>query len=148
MKLISSRFLPLAALIAAVAITGCSKQDRADTNAAAKDAMADTKAAMSNAWGDVKSYTFDKRSDFEKSAKSMSAKMDAQLAEVRANYSDAKASASRKAAMSELKNSEADYKEKLSALGNATAATWDSAKQNVVASWERMEAAYAKARAE
>ena len=103
---------------------------------------------MSNAWGDVKSYTFDKRSDFEKSAKAMSAKMDAQLAEVRANYSDAKASASRKAAMAELKNSEADYKEKFSALGNATAATWDSAKQNVVASWERMEAAYAKARAE
>ena len=62
--------------------------------------------------------------------------------------SDAKASASRKAAMEELKKSEADYKTKVSALGDATEATWDSAKQNAIASWDRLQAAYYKARAD
>ncbi len=103
---------------------------------------------MSDAWGDVKSFTFDKRDDFTKSARAFEARMEAQLSELRANYSEAQASASRKAAMDELKNAEADYKEKLSALGTATADTWDSAKQNVVAAWDRVQSAYAKARAD
>ncbi len=103
---------------------------------------------MANAWDSVKSYTFEKRDDFRASAKSMSASMDAKISEVRANYSEAKASASRKAAMNELKDSESDYKAKLDALGNATAATWDSAKQNVIAAWDRLEASYKKARAD
>jgi hypothetical protein len=50
--------------------------------------------------------------------------------------------------MEELKNAEADYKEKLKALGNATADTWESAKQNVILAWRRLQAAYYKARAE
>lgn len=148
MKLTSIRLVSLTALLAATAFTGCNKSDRADASAAVKNGYNETTAAMSNAWNDVKSYSFDKKSDFEKSAKAMSAQMDAQLAEVRANYSEAKASASRKAAMAELKNSEADYKEKMSALGSATAATWDSGKQNVIASWEKLEASYRKARAD
>lgn len=147
MKFHSSSFISLLAVLA-IGFAGCSKADRNDASATAKDAMADTKAAMSNAWDDVKSFSFDKKNDFEKSAKAMSAKMESQMSEVRANYSEAKASASRKAAMQELKNSEADYKEKVSALGNATAATWDSAKQNVIAAWDRTQAAYHKARAE
>lgn len=148
MKLILNRFLRLAALVAAASFTGCSKQDRTDAGTTAKEVVADTKAAVSNAWDDVKSFSFDKKSDFEKSAKALSSKMEAQMSEVRANYSEAKASASRKAAMAELKDSEANYKEKLAALGNATAATWDSGKQNVIAAWDRLEASYRKARAE
>ncbi len=143
-----SRAISLTALLASIAFTGCSKADRTEASDAAKTAYNDTKTAMSNAWDDVKSFTFDKKSDFEKSAKALSAKMEAQISEARANYSEAKASASRKAAMEELKNSEADYKEKAAALGNATAATWDSAKQNVIAAWDKLEAAYRKARAD
>jgi hypothetical protein len=151
MKLLSTRFFPLAALslgCAAAVFTGCSKKTRDDAGAAATGAYNDTKAAMSNAWDSVKSFSFDKKDDFTAGAKALSSKMDAQLSEVRANYSDAKASASRKAAMAELKSAEADYKEKLAALGNATAATWDSAKQNLIAAWDRVQAAYYKARAE
>jgi predicted pyridoxine 5'-phosphate oxidase superfamily flavin-nucleotide-binding protein len=74
--------------------------------------------------------------------------MEAKMSELRANYSEAKASASRKAAMAELKDAEADYKEKLAALGSATADTWDSAKQNVIASWDKLQAKYDKARAD
>lgn len=149
-KSTSARLIPvalLAASLSALAFTGCSKHDRDQTTDKVKDAYQDTKDAVSNGWDNVKSYTFDKRSDFETSAKAMSSKLEAQIAEVRANYSEATASASRKAAMEELKNSEADYKEKLSALGNATADTWDSAKQNVIASWDKMKASYDKARA-
>ena len=143
-----SSFPLLLAAAAALAFTACSKHDRADASAKVKDAYQDTKAAVADAWGDVKSYTFEKRDDFSKSAKALETRMDAQLSELRANYSEAKASASRKAAMDELKNADADYKEKLAALGHASADTWDSAKQNVVAAWDRLQAAYAKARAD
>ena len=69
------------------------------------------------------------------------------LSELKANYSEAQATASRRAAMDELKNSEADYKAKLEALGTATGDTWDAAKNNVVLAWDRMQASYHKARA-
>ncbi|MEO5959450.1 MAG: hypothetical protein ABIZ49_07105 [Opitutaceae bacterium] len=150
MKNNSIRFVSFAAIVAgfAAAFSGCSKQTRSDASASVKDAYADSKAAMAKGWDEVKSFTFDKRNDFVASAKAMSSKLDVQLAEVRTNYSEAKASASRKAAMAELKNAEADYKEKLAALGNATAATWDSGKQNVILAWDKVQAAYYKARAE
>ena len=149
-KSTSARIIPvalLAASLSALAFTGCSKHDQDKAGDKVKDAYQDTKDAVSHGWDNVKSYTFEKRDDFSASAKAMNAKMEAQIAEVHANYSEANASASRKAAMEELKNSEADYKEKLSALGNATADTWDSAKQNVIASWDKMKASYDKARA-
>lgn len=146
----TSRIIP--ALVLSLGLTagivGCSKKDRTDVSSTAKDMYSDSKASIANAWDSVKSYTFEKRDDFSATAKSMSASMDAKISEVRANYSEAKASASRKAAMNELKNSESDYKAKLDALGNATAATWDSAKQNVIAAWDRLEASYKKARAD
>ena len=147
MKTIPLKFLAAAAC-AALAFTGCSKSDRADASAKVKDAYQDTKAAVVDAWADVKSYTFDKKDDFSKNAKALDDKMDAQIAEVRANYSDAQATASRKAAMDELKNSDADYKAKVDALGTATADTWDSAKQNVVLAWDKLQASYYKARAD
>jgi hypothetical protein len=147
----SRRLIP-ATLIATglltIGLAGCSKKDRSDASDTAKEAYSDTKAAMSNAWDNVKSFSIDRRDEFTANAKALSARMEAQMSELRADYSEAKASASRKAAMAELKNSEADYKAKVNALGNATADTWDSAKQNVIAAWDRMQAAYQKARAD
>ena len=151
MKTPIQRFVPLtllAAGLSAITITGCSKADRADTTAQIKDTYKETKAAVVDAWGDVKSFTFEKRDSFSANAKAMSSKMDSKLSALRATYSEAKASASRKAAMEELKNSESDYNEKLAALGTATADTWDSAKQNVISAWDKLQAAYDKARAE
>jgi hypothetical protein len=150
MKISSTRFPALTAFIAVLAFsfTACSKQDRASATAATKEAVSDTKDAFANAWDSVKAHTWEKRSDFSASAKALSSKMEANVSELHANYSEAKASASRKAAMAELKNSDADYRQKVDALGNATAATWDSAKQNVIASWDRLQASYRKARAD
>lgn len=150
MKTTLLRFTTLASLagISALVFPACSKQDRSTLGAKTSEAVSDTKDAMANAWDSVKSHTWEKRDDFSAQAKTISARFDAQMSELRANYSEAKASASRKAAMAELKSSEADYKEKLSALGNATAATWDSGKQNVIASWDRLQASYYKARSD
>lgn len=127
---------------------GCSKKTQSDANSTMKGAYGDTKAVMGNTWDNVRSYSYDKRDDFTKGAKAMSSNMEAQMSEVRANYSEAKASATRKAAMADLKSAETDYKDKVDALGKATAATWDSAKQNVIAAWDRVQAAYLKARAD
>ncbi len=151
MKKYIRRLVSLALLTASLStltLTGCSKSDRADTKAQIKDSYKETKAAVIDAWGDVKSFTFEKRDSFSANAKALSSKMESKLSELRASYSEAKASASRKAAMEELQNSESDYNEKLAALGTATANTWDSAKQNVIAAWDKLQAAYDKARAE
>lgn len=151
MKKQTQRLVPLtllAAGLSTLSFTGCSKADRADTTAQVKDTYKETKAAVVDAWGDVKSFTFEKRDSFSANAKALSSKMESKLSELRASYSEAKASASRKAAMEELKNSESNYNEKLAALGTATADTWDSAKQNVISAWDKLQAAYDKARAE
>ncbi len=138
----------LAACLISFGLSGCNKNDRSDAGAKAGVIVTDTKEAMSHGWDNVKSFTFEKRDDFRANGKVISSKWDAQMSELRANYSEAKASASRKSAMAELKDSETDYKEKLAALGTATADTWDSAKQNVVSSWDHLQASYYKARAE
>ena len=147
MKVLSLRFLSLSSLAVALA-AGCSQQDRTNASTAVQDAYQDTKAAVSNAWDDVRDYSYDKKNDFTTSARAMSSRMESEISQLRANYSEANASASRKAAMNQLKNDEADYKAKLDALGNATADTWDAAKQNVIAAWDKLQASYHKARAE
>lgn len=138
----------VAAGLTTFSFSGCSKGDRADASAKTGEVIADTKDALSHGWDNVKSFTFEKRDDFRANAKALTAKMDARMSEMHANYSEAKASASRKAAMAEIKDSEVAYKEKLEALGTATADTWDSAKQNVISSWDRLQASYYKARAD
>jgi hypothetical protein len=138
----------IAAGLSALSFTGCSKEDRTDTKSAVKNTYQDSKAAVVEAWGDVQSFTFEKRDSFSANAKAMSSKMESKLSELRANYADAKASASRKATMEELKNSESDYQEKLAALSTASADTWDSAKLNVISAWDKLQAAYDKARVE
>ena len=134
--------------LSALVLAGCSKSERAEAKADIKDAYVDTKAAVVDAWSDLKDYTFDKRSDFTTRTQAMTAKLDADVSELQASYAADKASASRKAAMEELKNSRADLGEKLDALGNATADTWASAKASVISAWDRTEAAYKKAKAD
>lgn len=134
--------------VTALAVVGCSKSDRAVAKADVKDAYHDTKAAVADGWSDLKDFTYEKRSDFSLRTAALTAKLDADTASLKADYAGAKASASRSAAMDELKNSRADLDTKLAALGNATADTWASAKAEVIAAWERTEAAYKKARAD
>lgn len=138
----------LTSVAALGAFTGCSPKDRDHASDTMQSAADNTKNAFANAWDKAKSYTFGERDQFEANAKALQSKMDAQVSEVQANVADANASASRQAAWQELKDADANYKEKVSALGDATADTWDSAKQNTIAAWDRLQAAYYKARAD
>jgi uncharacterized lipoprotein len=153
------RITLVASALAVAGLAGCSKQERQETKTTvsdaahtigekSKEAYHASKDALANAWDKVKGATFEKRDEFAANAKALSAEMDAKVSKVQAEYSDAQASASRKAAMEELKNSEADYRAKVAALGDATAATWDSAKQNTIAAWDKLQASYYKARAD
>jgi hypothetical protein len=148
----------LSTSLAMLTLTACSKSKRddladkskeayQDTKAAVKEVAHDTKVAVVKGWDNLKDYSFEKRSDFTLQLKAQQADFEAGMSKLRAEYSEASASASRKAAMSELNDSEADYKEKLAAMGHATADTWTSARNNVAASWDRLQASYAKARA-
>jgi hypothetical protein len=51
------------------------------------------------------------------------------------------------AAWQELKDADAEYKAKFSALGDATADTWDATRDRASAAWDRLQEAYRKARA-
>lgn len=134
--------------LALLTLAACNKAERNTVADTTKNAYNDTKAAVSHGWDNLKSYSYDKRSDFTVAVKAHQADFEAGVSKLRAEYSEEKASASRKAAMNELKDSEADYKEKLAALGNASSATWDAARDNVIAAWDRLQASYAKARAD
>ena len=136
-----------AAALAVLAFTACSKEKNETLADKTKDAYQDTKAAVAKGWDNLKDFTFEKRNDFSADLTAKQKAFEADVSKLRADYSDAQASANRKAAMQELKDSEADYKEKFAALGNATSDTWASARDNVAASWDRLQASYAKARA-
>lgn len=148
MKISLLRSLPLLAVgCAALAFSACSKESRDQAADKTKEAYQDSKAAVAQGWDNVKSYTFDKRSDFTKELNAKQADLESGMSKLRAEYSEAQATASRKAAMNRLKDDEADYKAKLAALGNATADTWDAARDNVAHAWDKLQASYANARA-
>jgi hypothetical protein len=94
----------------------------------------------------LKGFTYEQRQNFQAEFNEKQAEVEAELSELKAEYSEQKASASRKAAMEDLKNAELNYKEKLSAVGRATSATWDAARDDVIAAWDELQASIARAR--
>jgi len=138
-------FATLTLSVLSLGIAGCDKSDRKQAADQANDMYETSKTAVVDTWNDVKGYSFDKSNDFKQRAKAMSSDFDARMSKLKAEYSDAQASESRKAAWAKLQSDRADYEAKLDALGDATADTWESAKNNVVAAWDRMEADYNKA---
>lgn len=143
-----NKIIILVLSLSTLAFAACSKPERTDAKKAVSNAYQETKAAVADTWSDLKDYTFEKRSDFTLRTQALTAKLDAKMSDLQADYADATASASRKAAMAELKDSRADLDSKLAAVGNATADTWASARANVIAAWDRTEAAYKKAKAD
>lgn len=100
------------------------------------------------AWSQAKSYTFEQRDNFTRDLQARQAQVESSLSQLRADYSEARATESRRAAMEDLRRAEVDFKEKLAAVGTATADTWSSTRDGVVAAWDDLQAAYAKARAD
>ena len=143
-----------------VAFTGCNKQnDLAQSTTPAYEPARVSDLPMSGApmtdapftsaeWNQLRGASYEAKADFDRQLKAMNSTLEARVSELRSEYNEAQASASRKAAMDELKNSEADFKQKMSAVGRATKDTWNSAKSDAAASWDRLQAAYDRARAE
>lgn len=121
---------------------GCSKSTQEKATDKISSAYETSVAAVSDTWGDVKDYTLEKSHDFKLRAEAISSSLDAKVAKLKADYAEAKASDSRKAAMQRITDAQATLSEKIAALGNATAATWDSAKADVIAATKKLEAAY------
>lgn len=139
-----------------VAFTGCNRQNELAQNTSAYDParvsdvpVASTGAPITSAhWNDLRNASYEAQADFNRELKAMNSGFEAKISELRADYNEAQASASRKAAMEELKNSEADFKQKMSAVGTASKDTWNSARADAAAAWDRLQAAYDRARAE
>lgn len=125
-----------------VLAAGCSKQERETATAKVENAYQTSTAAVGEAWSDLKDYTFDKSAQFQRRAEAVSSDLDAKIAKLKADYQSEKASASRQAAMERIASARATLAEKLAALSNATAATWDSAKAEVIAATKKLESAY------
>ena len=95
-----------AAALAIVGLSGCSKEERHETKTTmsdaahtvgekSKEAYNSTKDALSNTWDKVKGATFEKRDEFSANAKALSSEMEARVSKLKADYSEAQASASR-----------------------------------------------------
>lgn len=149
--------------IAAVALTGCGRQDTASKSsessaqpagsAAGSGTRASTSATnaastspVSENWTELRTYTYDRRGEFNSSLNAMSAKVDAEVSQLRAENSGAKASESRRAAMDEIQSAKSDFDGKAAALGRASEDTWNQARDELSASWDRLQAALKKAR--
>jgi phenylalanyl-tRNA synthetase alpha subunit len=145
------KYIPSILLISAglgiLTLGACSKSERQDLKEDTKAAYQETKDKVAEGWDRLKTFTYEQREAFSAEFNSKQAAVEAELSELRADYSEAKASASRKAAMDDLRNAETNYKEKLSSLGRATADTWNAARDNVISAWDELQASIARARA-
>jgi hypothetical protein len=142
-----NKLIPSALALAILSLAACSQPEREQTSDQVRQAYEETKDAFSDTWTDVKDYTYEKRDDFRDRSAALTAKFDAEVSELQAKQASAQASASRQAAMQELRDARANLSEKTAALGNATSDTWTSAKAEVVAAWDRAVAAYREAQA-
>jgi hypothetical protein len=133
-------------LVAALGLAACSDRDRSEIRSDTANVVDKAKAGMAEAWDDVKDYSYDRKEDFVASSKAMTAKLDAEISEMRADYASANASAERKAAWEKITTARTTFDQKMNALGSATSATWEQAKRETIAAWDNLQAAYRDAR--
>lgn len=161
-------------VIGALAFTSCARQDTrgatdaSDTQPAGTDdpvvateqpsAAGTGSASTSEAnvtattgdaeWSEIRGYNYDQRGEFNSNLNAMSARVEAEISELRAEASGADASASRRAALEEVQNAKSDFDEKSAALARASEDSWEQARDEAAAAWDRLQAALARARQE
>lgn len=154
-------------VIGALAFTSCARQDTArstDDSAVAPSGAADQPSAAGTGaastsevnvsavspegadWNELRGYDYDQRGEFNSSLNAMSARVEAEISELRAEASGAEASESRRAAMEEVQNAKSDFDEKSAALARASQDSWEQARDEAAAAWDRLQAALARAR--
>lgn len=142
MKVIASLLL-----VGAIALTGCGRNtgDRSSESSARSASSAQT---ATNNWSELRTYSFDKRSEFNASLTAMSAQIEAEVSQLQADASGTAASPSRKDAIAQVKSDKAAFDEKSAALARATSDTWEQARDEAAAAWDKLQASLAKVRAE
>lgn len=145
----------LVVLAGAMALTACApSEDSAQSNVTqsvneAKTAMTnaseDATDAIAEAWEDLRDYSFAQREEFDEKADAMLARLDAEISDAKAEVASAEAETARSDAWEKVQDSRVALGEKVEALGDATASTWESVKQQVFAAWDRTQAAYREA---
>jgi Skp family chaperone for outer membrane proteins len=143
-------------LVGALAFTACGRNTAkrsSETNARSADTTASTSAANASSiqpatdnWTELRTYSYDKRGEFNSSLSAMSAKVDAEVSQLQADASSGKASKSRQDALAEVKSAKSNFDEKSAALARASKDTWDQARDEAAAAWDKLQAALAKAR--
>ena len=127
-----------------LAFTGFSKAEQVEPAAGAPGAVPTSTETSAR----LKGYTFEQRAEFSLFVKQLGTQSDAAIAELNAGYTEMMATPARRAAMEALRRAAADFKDKTSALDNASAETWETIKSNLVTSWVNLQSALAKAREE
>ena len=148
-------------VISALVFTGCGRQDtRGSTDTSdAQPSGADPAAvgaadatgtaggtAAFNAeggadWNELRGYGYDQRGEFNTSLNALSARVDAEISELRANVSE-----ERRDVLDEVQEAKADFDEKSAALARATQDNWEDARDEAAEAWGRLQEAIAKAR--
>lgn len=141
-------------LVGALVLTGCGRNtsDRSgESSARSAGTSASTASAVQSTthnWNELRTYSFDKRSEFNASLTAMSAQIDTEVSQLQVDPSGPTASRSRQDAIAQVKSDKAAFDEKSAALARATQDTWDQARDEVAAAWDKLQASIAKARAE
>ena len=145
-----------ASLLGSTLILSACAQSEDDTQTRAAEMMSEAGAtvtaaseqatdAIAEAWEDLRDYSFAQREEFDEQAEAMLARLDAEISEAQAEVASAEAEDSRSEAWEMLKDSRTTLGEKVEAIGDATASTWESVKQQVFAAWDQAQAAYHEA---
>lgn len=145
-------------LAGALAFTACGRntaKNTSESSARSADTAASTSASNASLtqpttdnWTELRTYSYDKRGDFNSSLNAMTAKVDAEVSQLEADASAARASRARKDAIAEVKSDKANFDEKSAALARASQDTWNQARDEAAAAWDKLQASLAKARAE
>ncbi|MBA4137514.1 MAG: hypothetical protein C0518_09385 [Opitutus sp.] len=151
--------------IAAFGLTGCGRQDTASnsgessaqpagsaggsgTRASTSATNASSTSPATESWTELRTYSYDRRGEFNSSLNAMSARVDAEISQMKADASSAQASQSRKEAWEEVQSAKSDFDGKAAALGRATQDTWAQSRDELAAAWDRLQAALQKARSD
>lgn len=134
-------------LVAALAFTACGRNS-ASTDSDARNADSPATQSTADMWTELRTYAYEKRGDFNSRLSAITARLDAELSQLEADASAAKASQSRKDALAAVKSDKAAFDEKAAALARASQDTWNQARDEAAAAWDKLQATLAKARAE
>jgi hypothetical protein len=138
MKMKSFRSIPiLLASAAMLSFAGCSNEKPGDVSGRTGDPQ--TPGSRQDA---LTSFDFERRDEFAVQFKAMHSEFAAQLREYQA--ANPEAGKDPDSPMSEVLSAEADFKNKLDAVSTADANSWNTARDNVTAAWERLQAAFGR----